>query len=75
MVRGGHSIEGRAGDRSIRVNESGGERSKIVQEPTLINSEKTAGAAPRSASDTEIAPLAYKLWQGKGCPIVPSGED
>jgi hypothetical protein len=57
------------------VNESGGGRSKIVQEPTLINSEKTAGAAPRSVSDTEIAPLAYKLWQGRGCPIGSPDED
>jgi hypothetical protein len=57
------------------VNESGGGRSKIVQEPTLINSEKTAGAATRSVSDIEIAPLAYKLWQGRGCPTGSPDED
>ena len=57
------------------MNESGGERSKIVQEPTLINSEKTAGAAPRSVSDNEIAAFAYKLWQDWGCPTGSPDED
>jgi hypothetical protein len=46
-----------------------------VDESTLVNNEKSAGSAARSVSDTEIAALAYTLWQGRGCPIGSPDED
>ena len=57
------------------MNESEGKRSKTVQDPTPIDSGRTTGTATRSVSDDEVAALAYKLWEGRGCPIGSADED
>jgi len=41
----------------------------------MTGSENAGGAIAHEAAERDVAALAYKLWQGRGCPEGSPGED